>query len=280
MKSKGAASNLRVKVPNEQANPDASASGPPGQTAPKEQHDPPVPKLNDIPPLNWKKRTLTPTSSTPPTSSKRRPTGTPQGPRYDLMSKASAPDLRKQNAHADGTDKEKSPSRPGTRYNLRKKSSAPDLRRAAKDHAPGVGDCPPLPRPKTTQNIRDPDNSDDLDDGPRFMVPKAEDKKKSPEFKSHLLSGPKLPSIIGSAPSRMRPKKKPAAMPVKQTRSKRLMGILKHPAFKTRWKSTARNLTKMRVMKRAYGCVKFFRNGAKRRLALQVCPQHLLKYHD
>lgn len=279
MKPKEAATNLKVNVlGHDQKDRDAPASTPRSRASSKRLQDA-VPKLSDIPPLNWKKKA-------PSTPSKSRSAGIPQGPRNELKKKTSAPDLGRRKLPASATDSQKSPRRPGSGSHapdLRKKSSAPDLRRSKGEYTPGVGSCPPLPRAmRSTHSFGEYDqNGNGAEQGPRFMAAGDHHTASPSRFNQRpQIGAPKLPSIIGTAPSRMRPKKKPE-IKRRETRSKRMMRVLRHPDFKVRCRGAVNNLSRMRMMKRLHGCAKLIRAGAQRKaIDIEVCQSPSFPKYD
>lgn len=274
MKAKEADTNLRAKVPpGDQESGNGSISTPHNPASPKGLHKA-MPKLSDIPPLNWRKKT-------PTTPTKPRSAGHLEGSRKELKKKTSAPDLGRRKSSTISTDSPKSPRRPGSHGpDLRKKTSAPDLRRSRGDYTPGVGNCPPLPRHTGTVGLGGFDRKgNDAEQGPRFMAAGEHAAASPSRFNQRSQIGaPKLPSIIGTAPSRMRPKKKAEVKRTREPRSKQMMRLLRHPNFKVRCRGAVRSLNRMKMMRRIRGCARLIRASAQRKATdIEVCRFYSLQ---
>ena len=264
MKKRPSTPDLRIKVPprNQKIKDHPTAiprpQSSPTRASPRKLREAPL-SLSDIPPLRWKKAA----PAAPTTPGRQSPSKIPQRARHELRKKSSAPDLRRRNA-SDSFGNQKSPRRSaGQGTGLKKKSSAPDLRRTAAEHTPGIGDCPPLPRHRvSSQNLRAFGPKDDSPENiPRFMPCSTEG------IIRPVRRPVKLPTIIGCTPSRLQVKTVVVPRKVPETRSKKLMRVLKHPNFKSRCKGAAKNVREQRVqmLKRMNNCMNVFRAQSQRK---------------
>lgn len=259
MKSREAAANLTIKIPPRNANDKSVSSVLSRFRGGSQMPLRPALPLNDIPPLNWKKKT-------PTALGKPQPPGIPQSARHDLKKKSSATDLRRRNFAADDANNQRIPRRPaGPQFIVRKKMSAPDLRRTAQDHTPGVGDCPPLPRchraARSLSAIEPLGNS--CEPEPRFMGPQGREEKTAQMIPANVVP-PKPPTITLMAPSRVK-KRRALLNQVHESRVKRFMRILKHTNFKAKCKDVSKHLNGNKMLRRVHGYAKALRAASQRK---------------